>query len=61
MKGDGLIMRRILLVVMTALMLVAVVALATAAPAFAEPPGKVCSKQLEADHHVPTSCPPFAG
>ena len=54
-------MRRILLVVMTALMLVAVVALATAAPAFAEPPGKVCSKQLEADHHVPTSCPPFAG
>ena len=54
-------MRRILLVVMVALMLVAAMAVAAAAPAFADPPGKVCSKQLEADHHVPTSCPPFAG
>lgn len=53
-------MRRILLVVMVAL-IVAGLAVAQAAPAFADPPSEVCIKQYEAGRNVPTSCPPFAG
>ena len=53
-------MRRILLVLMVAL-IVAAVAVATAAPAFAAPPDEVCIKQSQAGRNVPTSCPPFAG
>jgi len=53
-------MRRILSLLMVAL-IVAVVAVTTAAPAFAAPPSEICIKQYEAGRNVPTACPPFAG
>ena len=53
-------MKRMGLLIVVVLLVVAMAA-ATAAPAFADPPFKVCNKQLEAYHNVPKPCPPFMG
>jgi hypothetical protein len=56
-------MKRILLLLMTAL-IVAVVAVATAAPAFAAPPYELCLKKMqliEEGSNVPKPCGPLAG
>jgi len=56
-------MRRILLLVMVALIMAAV-AVSTAAPAFADPPYELCLKKIqliEEGGNVPKPCGPFAG
>jgi hypothetical protein len=61
-KGDG-VMRRILSLLMVAL-IVAVVAVATAAPAFAAPPYELGLKKMqliEEGGNVPKPCGPLAG
>lgn len=53
-------MRRILLMLMVAL-IVAALAVVQATLAFADLPSEVCIKQYEAGRNVPTACRPFAG